>query len=150
MADEEVVTIPLGALGETVAERTRRTSGRTITVDADDSVATVRERMMHRAVSNLIDNAIKYSPDDAPVSVVVRGGRIEVTDRGEGIASDDLDLVFDRFYRSPKARTRPGNGIGLAIVQRVADLHGGEVWARNNDDDVGATVGFSVSMAPAE
>ena len=109
----------------------------------------IRTQMLGRAVSNLLDNAIKYSPEDEQVRVVVDGSRIEVHDRGEGIPDADLPHVFDRFFRSPEARTRPGNGIGLAIVQRVADLHGGETWARNADPNSegenGAVVGFSVS-----
>jgi len=146
MADEPVAVVPLAEVIDGVVEEVRRTSGRTIQVVADDSTASIRNRMVRRAVSNLVDNARKYSPDDAEITVRLDRGRIEVRDRGEGIPADDLDLVFDRFYRSPTARTRPGNGIGLAIVQRVAEVHGGEVWARNNDDGPGATVGFSVPV----
>ena len=152
MADESVAIDPLADVVGDVVQEAQRTSGRSILVVADDAAAPIRLRMVRRAVSNLVDNAIKYSPDDTEITVRLSGGRVEVQDRGEGIPADDLELVFDRFYRSPVARTRPGNGIGLAIVHRVADLHGGEVWARNNDDGPGATVGFSVAVdvpAPA-
>jgi two-component system sensor histidine kinase MprB len=82
-----------------------------------------------RAVSNLIDNAAKWSPPGAEVDVVVREGTVTVRDHGPGIDPADLPHVFDRFYRSVDARTMPGSGLGLAIVKQVADSHGGTVTA---------------------
>ena len=101
--------------------------------------------MVTRAISNIIDNAIKYSPNGTPVTVVIDGPKVQAQDQGSGIPPEDLPYVFDRFFRSAAARTRPGNGIGLAIVQRVADLHGGTVWAKNVQDGSGTIVGFSVT-----
>jgi two-component system sensor histidine kinase MprB len=57
------------------------------------------------------------------VAVVVDGARVDVLDRGPGIAADDRSRVFDRFYRASNARTQPGSGLGLAIVKQIADLH---------------------------
>jgi two-component system sensor histidine kinase MprB len=82
-----------------------------------------------RAVSNLIDNAAKWSPSWAEVDVDVRDGTVTVRDHGPGVDPADLPHVFDRFYRSPHARTMPGSGLGLAIVKQVADSHGGTVTA---------------------
>lgn len=82
-----------------------------------------------RAVSNLIDNAAKWSPPGAEVEIAVRDGAVTVRDHGPGIDSADLPHIFDRFYRSPEARTMPGSGLGLAIVKQVADSHGGTVTA---------------------
>jgi two-component system sensor histidine kinase MprB len=82
-----------------------------------------------RAVSNLIDNAAKWSPPDGRVEVAVRDGQVIVRDHGPGIDEDDLPYVFDRFYRAPAARKLPGSGLGLAIVKQVAEAHGGEVEA---------------------
>lgn len=129
-----------------VAERLEARTSRKVYVVALDGQPDVliRHRMVRRAVSNLIDNAIKYSGSEETVTVHVDNGRIEVRDSGEGIPEADLPYVFDRFFRSPTARTRPGNGIGLAIVQRVAEMHDGETWARNAEDPKGAIVGFSV------
>ena len=79
--------------------------------------------MLERALSNLVDNALKFSRPGSAVSVVVEGSRIDVLDRGPGIASDDRSRVFDRFYRASTARTKPGSGLGLAIVKQIADLH---------------------------
>ncbi|MQA88174.1 MAG: HAMP domain-containing protein [Streptosporangiales bacterium] len=82
-----------------------------------------------RAVSNLIDNAAKWSPAGAEVEIGVRDGAVTVRDHGPGVDPADLPHIFDRFYRSPKARTLPGSGLGLAIVKQVADSHGGTVTA---------------------
>jgi two-component system, OmpR family, sensor histidine kinase MprB len=82
-----------------------------------------------RAVSNLLDNAAKWSPPGGRVEVSVRGGQVVVRDHGPGIDDDDLPYVFDRFYRAPAARKLPGSGLGLAIVKQVAEAHGGGVGA---------------------
>ncbi len=82
-----------------------------------------------RAVGNLLDNALKWSPDGAVVEVVCADGDVTVRDHGPGIAPDDLPHVFDRFYRAPAARALPGSGLGLAIVAQVARAEGGEVTA---------------------
>ncbi|HEY1331287.1 MAG TPA: HAMP domain-containing sensor histidine kinase [Actinomycetota bacterium] len=84
-----------------------------------------------RAVSNLLDNAAKWSPDGGPVEVGVRDGVVVVRDHGPGIADEDLPHVFDRFYRSAAGRGMPGSGLGLAIVRQVAESHGGSVSAEN-------------------
>jgi len=75
---------------------------------------------VNRAITNLVDNAIKWSPADATVRVAVKDGRVSVTDSGPGISDADLPHVFERFYRADAARGRPGTGLGLAIVASVA------------------------------
>jgi two-component system sensor histidine kinase MprB len=87
-----------------------------------------------RAVSNLLDNAAKWSAPGAKVEVTVRNGEVIVRDHGPGIHDDDLPYVFDRFYRAPAARKLPGSGLGLAIVKQVAEAHGGGVDAERPDD----------------
>jgi two-component system sensor histidine kinase MprB len=82
-----------------------------------------------RAVNNLLDNAVKFSPEDSRVEVALRDGELAVRDHGPGIDPDELPHVFDRFYRGQKARPLPGSGLGLAIVRRVAETHGGGVSA---------------------
>jgi two-component system sensor histidine kinase MprB len=83
---------------------------------------------LERAVTNLLDNAAKWSPTDGVVTVVLREGTLTVADQGPGIAEEDLPHVFDRFYRSKESRTMPGSGLGLAIVRQVLERHGGTVW----------------------
>ncbi|MEM8620138.1 MAG: HAMP domain-containing sensor histidine kinase [Actinomycetota bacterium] len=144
-ADEDDEVLDLGPLVGEVAHTISVATGRSIEVDVDRSAAEVRPTMIRRAVRNLVDNAVKYGDPDGRIVITVLGGRIEVHDEGPGIPDDDVAFVFDRFYRSPKARNRPGNGIGLAIVKQVADVHGGTVWARTPSEG-GAAVGFSVAM----
>ncbi len=89
---------------------------------------------LERAVLNLLDNAAKWSPSDATVTVRLAPtshgtAALNVADAGPGIAEVDLPYIFERFYRSPAARTLPGSGLGLAIVAQVAARHGGKVRA---------------------
>src|SRR5438105_6096165 len=87
-----------------------------------------------RAVTNLVDNAAKWSPSGALVEVSVTNGEVSVRDHGPGVAPEDASRVFDRFWRSNDARHLPGSGLGLAIVKDVAESHGGSVrLARPND-----------------
>ena len=91
-------------------------------------VCGVAERI-ERAITNLLDNARKWSPTGGTVDVRVKGTMVEVRDRGPGISEDDLPRVFDRFYRAPVARGMPGAGLGLAIVKQIAESRGGSVAA---------------------
>ena len=92
-----------------------------------------------RAIVNLLDNAIEWSPLGATVQVRLSQGVLVVRDCGPGFDHDDLPFVFDRFFRSGAARDRPGSGLGLAIVAKVARDHGGSVAAAN-DPSGGAVV----------
>ena len=89
---------------------------------------------IERALGNLVDNAAKWSPPEGVVRVRVCAGPQEavfaVADEGPGIPPDDLPHVFDRFYRSPAARSKPGSGLGLSIVRQIADTHGGRAAAQ--------------------
>lgn len=84
---------------------------------------------IERAVTNLLDNAAKWSPAEGTVRVTLHGGRLTVDDEGPGIADADLPHVFDRFYRSTESRSMPGSGLGLSIVRQTAEKHGGTVQA---------------------
>jgi len=133
-SEEPVESISLGDIANDVATRFRRRSGTdinvTIIANDDGSEAGVvegRRAMLDRAVANLVDNALKFSPAGAAVDVTVRGTTVEVADRGPGIDPADRARVFDRFYRATGARTLPGSGLGLSIVSQIATLHGGTV-----------------------
>jgi two-component system, OmpR family, sensor histidine kinase MprB len=82
---------------------------------------------LERAITNLLDNAAKWSPPLGRVEVRLADGELMVADQGKGISDEDLPHVFDRFYRSPESRTMPGSGLGLSIVRQVAERHGGSV-----------------------
>ena len=88
---------------------------------------------LERAVTNLLDNAAKWSPPLGVVTVRLVDGSLMVADQGHGIADSDLPHVFDRFYRSPESRTLPGSGLGLSIVRQVAERHGGQVRVGRSD-----------------
>jgi two-component system, OmpR family, sensor histidine kinase MprB len=125
-SDDPIEPIDLEELAHDVANRFRRRSGREITVQSTDA-ATIdgRRAAVDRALSNLVDNALKFSADDTPVEIVVEGSRLEVRDRGPGVPAGEEERVFDRFYRADTSRTLPGSGLGLSIVRQVAELHGG-------------------------
>ena len=94
---------------------------------------------LERAVLNLLDNAVKFSPQDGTVRVDLRPAAhgyafLQVADAGPGIKDSDLPHVFDRFYRSDEARTLPGSGLGLAIVKSAVERHGGAVFAGRSAD----------------
>nr|WP_157167566.1 HAMP domain-containing sensor histidine kinase [Streptomyces typhae] len=82
---------------------------------------------LERAIVNVLDNAVKFSPPCTTVEVGLKGGELTVRDHGPGIPADELPHVFDRFWRSPTARSLPGSGLGLSIVARTVRQAGGEV-----------------------
>lgn len=103
-----------------------------------------RDRLA-QVLSNYLSNALRHAPDDSRVVVRVAGAadavRIAVTDEGPGLASDELEAVFERFYRVDPARSRAagGAGIGLAIVRALAEAMGGRAWAESAGPGRGAT-----------
>ena len=143
----------LADTAQDVAIAARRRTGRTITVDvAGETSLDGRPGALQRAVSNLVDNAAKFDrAGTAPIEIVIEGPgpadapatiRVEVRDRGPGIAEEDLPRVFDRFYRTPAARSLPGSGLGLSIVREVASSHGGTPFARRRAGG-GSVIGFT-------
>jgi two-component system, OmpR family, sensor histidine kinase MprB len=127
-SEEPVEPVALAEVVNDVTARFRRRTGKEILVDVEGAgTVEARRAMLDRAVSNLVDNALKFSPDGDAVTVTVRDGTVEVADRGPGIAAEDRERVFDRFYRATSARTLPGSGLGLSIVSQIAALHGGTV-----------------------
>lgn len=143
---EPIETVALGDLVEGVVERVRRRTGRNIDVTVDDSRVSVRPMAIERAVSNLLDNAVKFDSSDGSIEVDVDAGTVTVRDRGPGIPDSDLEAVFARFHRSPEARSQPGSGLGLSIVADAALAHGGGHFARRRDGG-GAEVGFWIPLA---
>lgn len=113
-------------------------------------VATDPERL-RRVVENLLDNALKYTPDGGHVEVVTGpsgdGARVEVRDDGPGIASEHLDRIFERFYRVDKARSRElgGTGLGLSIVRHLAESLGATVSV---ESELGRGSCFTVRLPP--
>lgn len=105
--------------------------------------------LLERAVTNLLDNAIKWSPVGSTVTVRLTDGILTVSDQGPGIGDEDLPHVFDRFYRASDARSLPGSGLGLAIVRRAAERHHGQVTAASMPG-AGTTITMRVPGESAE
>jgi len=99
----------------------------TITADLQPWYVRAEPAALERAIVNILDNAVKFSPEHGTIEVELGSGILTVRDHGPGIAADELPHVFDRFWRSPSARALPGSGLGLSIVARTIQQAGGEV-----------------------
>ena len=116
-------------LDHAVARVRRRAPSLSFVVDADPWYVEGDAAALERALTNLLDNAAKWSPPSGTVTVALHGGAVTVDDEGPGIADEDLPHVFERFYRSAESRAMPGSGLGLSIVAQVAERHAGTVEA---------------------
>lgn len=141
----------------TAAEGFRTVSERhDVVVDAEEGMPPVLgdPTSVEPLVSQLVENAIKYSPAGGEVRVVVRGGEgyatVEVLDRGVGIPEGAEHQLWTRFYQagSGDRREYSGMGLGLHIVRQLVEAQGGAVHARNRDDGPGACIGFTIPYAP--
>ena len=131
----EIEEVRLDLLVEQTVARARRLSpGNTFTLELEPCLVRGVPSRLERAVANLLDNACKWSPSEAPIEVKVSRGTVSVRDHGQGIDDADLPLVFDRFYRASSARSLPGTGLGLAIVRQVAESNGGRVTVERPSD----------------
>jgi len=135
----------IDALAHRAATRTERRRHRTVLVDAEPSFVNGQPRQLLRSLDNALDNAAKFDPSGQPIEVVVRPGTITIRDHGGGIEPADLVRVFDRFYRTPSARSRPGSGLGLSIAHDIITRHGGSISATNHADG-GAVITISLPI----
>lgn len=148
---EPPVELDLDEVVSTAVERAQRRTSQSVVLVSEGAPVHGRPLALERAVTNLLDNAIKWGPSDGRIDVHVGMNgdgmaRVEVTDRGPGIAEEDRARVFDRFYRATSARSMPGSGLGLSIVKHVVEQHGGRVWA-NERPGGGAAIGFEIPSA---
>lgn len=133
--EEAVEDVRLDLLvGDAIARAGKRFPGLRFETALEESIVEADPARLDRAVSNLLDNACKWSPPHSLVETSVQGGAVTVRDYGPGIDPDHLPHIFDRFYRAPSARGMRGSGLGLAIVRQVAESHGGTVSAELPDD----------------
>lgn len=112
-----------------VARAKRRGPSLTFDVELHPFYLVGEPDLLERAITNLLDNAVKFSPPSGTVHVLLEGDRLRISDQGPGIPDDELPHVFDRFWRSPSARNTPGSGLGLSIVAQTIKAHGGWVKA---------------------
>ena len=123
--------VRLDAVVRAAAETARRRSEIRFELDLEPTVVVGAGDRISRAVSNLVDNARRWSPPQGTVELAIRGGVLNVRDHGPGFQEGDLPFVFDRFFRAEDARRMPGSGLGLAIVRQAAEACGGFAEAAN-------------------
>ena len=125
-----VEPVDLAEVVDRAVSRVRlRAPGIAFDVKADPWWVVGESSALERAVTNLLDNAAKWSPPEGVVTVRIADGELTVDDQGEGISEADLPHVFDRFYRADESRSMPGSGLGLSIVRQVVERHSGTVTA---------------------
>jgi two-component system sensor histidine kinase MprB len=137
----------LDLVAATVVDRARtRPAAPEFTTRLSPCLVHVDPDAIERAIGNLVDNAVKWSPPGGHVHITVAGGEFVILDEGPGIPPADVPFVFDRFYRSAQARSMPGSGLGLAIVRQVVETHGGQVAAQPVEH--GLCMRFRLPLSP--
>ena len=145
-SQEAIAMVSLTDLVDGVADRFRRRSGREISVSGEGTQSlAVRATQAERAISNLVDNALKFS--EAPIEIILNDRTVQILDRGIGVPAGDETRVFDRFYRAETARKTSGSGLGLAIVKKIAQDHGGAVSLVPRDGG-GSVATFTFGVLP--
>jgi signal transduction histidine kinase len=120
-----------------------------------DPVVRIAPDKVERVLLNLLANAVRHSPPDGEVAVVVEPDTdhvvVTVEDTGDGLAPGATQRMFERFWRADESRARSsgGAGLGLAIAKGLVQAHGGQIWAENRDGG-GARVAFTLPLAPSD
>ena len=141
-ANEMAIPVNLIDIATEVVSRAQRRTTTPVTLHTGaNTIVVARPHQLERAISNLVDNAIKFSAGSGEVQVWVADMSVEVRDSGPGIPDTDKPHVFDRFYRAVHTRSMPGSGLGLAIVSQCAEDNDGETFVRDNPGG-GAVVGI--------
>jgi two-component system, OmpR family, sensor histidine kinase MprB len=130
-----------------VVRARRRGTSLTFEVETDPWWVVGESASLERAVTNLLDNAVKWSPPGGTIRIRLNHGTLTVDDEGPGIAPRDRDHVFERFYRSEESRSMPGSGLGLSIVRQVIERHDGSVRVDESNDG-GTRMVLQVPGAP--
>lgn len=145
------VTEVFAEVAEQFAEQAERSEVTIETQAPSDLHVLADAQHLRRALGNLVHNAIKFSPRQGVVRLAaeVQGDRalISVTDSGPGIPVDERARVFERFYRSDRARSGSGTGLGLAIAKHIVEAHGGAIWAEESPTPPGARLCLTLPLA---
>lgn len=153
----DLLAIAADALHDARVIAPRRTINLTVGT-SDAPLVTGDEAGLRQVVGNLMSNAMTHTPDGSPIEITIRSGTLgdadpavvlEVADSGPGLSDEQKERVFERFYRTDRARSRTagGTGLGLAIVAALISAHHGRVWV-DSDPGKGATFGFALPLAP--
>ncbi|QUL99104.1 MAG: sensor histidine kinase KdpD [Candidatus Fermentithermobacillus carboniphilus] len=147
---EDVIGVATSRLGEALKSRPL-----TVKMDPDLPLIKADSILIEQVLVNLLDNALKYSPPGSEISLTVscKEGSVEisVSNKGPRLSSEELERIFDKFYRIPTSPAVGGTGLGLAICKGIVEAHGGQVWARNHPE--GLTITFTLplpSIGPGE
>ncbi|MDN6512462.1 MAG: HAMP domain-containing histidine kinase, partial [Acidipropionibacterium jensenii] len=140
--------LELSAVVSKAVERARRRGpGLTFDVELAPHPMMGDAATLERAVTNLLDNAVKFSPPEGTVTVRMEDDKVIVSDQGPGIAEEDLPHIFERFYRSDRSRNTPGTGLGLSIVAHTVTSHNG--WIKASRAPGGGAM-FTMSLPVAD
>jgi two-component system sensor histidine kinase KdpD len=126
-------------IGTSLGQLDARLAGREVRVEVPEAfpLVSLDYVLIVHVLSNVIDNALKYSPEGSPLEILAQVKKnemlISVLDRGLGIPEGDQERVFDKFYRVQRPDQVTGTGLGLAICKGIVEAHGGRIWARNRD-----------------
>ncbi|HEX9032581.1 MAG TPA: HAMP domain-containing sensor histidine kinase [Streptosporangiaceae bacterium] len=153
----DLLAIAADALHDARVIAPRRTINLTVST-SEAPLVTGDDTGLRQVVGNLMSNAMTHTPDGTPIEITIRSGTLadgspavvlEVTDSGPGLTQEQKDHVFERFYRTDRARSRTagGTGLGLAIVAALISAHRGQVFV-DSEPGAGATFGFGVPLAP--
>jgi two-component system sensor histidine kinase MprB len=140
-ADEPFETLDLCDVANAVIDRAERRFDRTITAQLTPTPIEGQRRSLERLLSNLIENAIKFAGEGATITVTVAPRLLQVADTGPGVDPQDLPHLFQRFYRAEASKSITGSGLGLSIVEKIAEAHGATTFAKNLDSG-----GFAIGM----
>jgi two-component system sensor histidine kinase KdpD len=129
---QDVVGTALEQLGKRIAHRKVQ-----VNVPEDFPLVTMDFTLMVQVLVNVLENAVKYSPNDCAIEVAAEltddKARLSIADRGVGIPSEDLTRIFDKFYRVQRPESVSGTGLGLSISKGIIEAHGGRIQARNRE-----------------
>ncbi len=144
---EEVVGSALERLSSRLTEREVNTN-----IPAELPLAPFDSVLVEQTLINLLENALKYSPDDTPIAISARANEAEITvsveDRGPGIATEQRERIFDKFYRVREGEGG-GAGLGLTICRGIITAHGGRIWVEDREGG-GAAFRFTLPLGDAE
>lgn len=142
---EEIVGIALHDIRRSLGKRP-------VQIDIEPALPLIEIDMglIEQVVVNLLDNAIKYSPVETGLTLKARRSQSElhvsVSDRGEGIPPNEIEAIFDQFYRGQTSQAVKGTGLGLTICKEIIQLHGGRIWAESEIDH-GTTITFALPLS---